>query len=65
MLADSASMDKDRKAALEKRGVICGIIELRVRGQKKLTKEQKAHNKLCSRFRAMVEHSFAWMKRSG
>lgn len=63
--ADSAYMDAKRKAALEKRGVFCGIIERRVRGQADLTPEQKAHNKLCSKFRAFVEHPFAWMKQSG
>jgi len=65
VFADSAYMDARRKAALEKRGVFCGIIERRVRGQAELTREQKEHNKLCSRFRAFVEHPFAWMKRGG
>ncbi len=53
-----------RKAALEKRGVFCGIIERRVRGQADLAQAQKAHNKWCSKFRAFVEHPFAWMKQS-
>lgn len=65
VFADSAYMDAKRKAALEQRGIYCGIIERRVRGQGELTKEQKAHNKLCSRFRAFVEHPFAWMKQFG
>lgn len=65
VFADSAYMDKERKAGLEKRKVFYGIIQRRVRGQKELTKEQKEHNQLCSKFRAMVEHPFAWMKRSG
>ena len=65
VFADSAYMDAKRKAALERRGVFCGIIQRRVRGQADLTKEQKEHNKLCSGFRAFVEHPFAWMKKSG
>ncbi|MCX5659615.1 MAG: IS5 family transposase [Planctomycetota bacterium] len=65
VFADSAYMDAKRKAALEQRGIFCGIIQRRVRGQADLTKEQKAHNQLCSKFRAFVEHPFAWMKRSG
>jgi len=65
VFADSAYMDVKRKAALEERNVFCGIIQRRVRGQAELTKEQKTHNKLCARFRAFVEHPFAWMKRSG
>lgn len=65
VFADSAYMDAKRKSALEKRGVFCGIIYRRVRGQAELTKEQQAHNQLCARFRAFVEHPFAWMKRSG
>jgi len=65
VFADSAYLDKKRQAALEQRGVFCGIIQRRVRGQAELTKEQKGHNQLCARFRAFVEHPFAWMKRSG
>jgi IS5 family transposase len=65
VFADSAYMDAQRKAALEQRGVFCGIIQRRVRGQAELTQEQKAHNQLCARFRAFVEHPFAWMKKSG
>ena len=63
--ADSAYTDKKRKAALEKRGVFCGIIEKRVRGQKELTVEQKRHNRLVAGIRAVVEHPFAWMKNTG
>ena len=63
--ADSAYMDKKRKAALEKRDVFCGIIEKRVRGQKELSALQKLHNRLVSGIRAVVEHPFAWMKNTG
>jgi IS5 family transposase len=65
VFADSAYMDKDRKARLEKDDIFCGIIERRVRGQKDLTPDQKAHNRLCASFRAFVEHPFAWMQRAG
>ncbi len=65
VFADSAYMDQKRKAQLEERGIHCGIIERRVRGQDELTKQQKEHNTLCSSFRAFVEHPFAWMKQFG
>lgn len=65
VFADSAYMDKARKERLEAEGIFCGIIERRVRGQKELTKSQKAHNRLCASFRAYVEHPFAWMKKAG
>ena len=65
VFADSAYMNKDRKAKLQAKGVFCGIIERRVRGQTELTTEQKTHNRLCASFRAYVEHPFAWMKNTG
>jgi hypothetical protein len=49
-------MDKARKAKLQERGVFCGIIERRVRGQKALTPSQKWHNRLVAGIRAVVEH---------
>lgn len=63
--ADSAYVDKKRKTDLEKRGVFCGIIEKRVRGQKELSAVQKLHNRLVAGIRAVVEHPFAWMKNTG
>ena len=63
--ADSAYMDKARKARLEDEGVFCGIVERRVRGQDELTAEQVRHNRLCAAVRAIVEHPFAWMKAMG
>lgn len=63
--ADSAYMDKARKARLESEGVFCGIIERRVRGQEQLTAEQDRHNRACASVRAIVEHAFAWMKNMG
>ncbi len=65
VFADSAYMNKDRKARLQQKGVFCGIIERRVRGQAELTAEQKTHNRLCASFRAYVEHPFAWIKNTG
>ncbi|MCK4888258.1 MAG: transposase, partial [Planctomycetes bacterium] len=65
VFADSAYMSADRKKDLEARGVFCGIIQRRVRGQKELTPEQKWHNRLVAGFRAVVEHPFAWMKNTG
>ena len=63
--ADSAYMDKARKTKLQERGVFCGIIERRVRGQKVLTPAQRWHNRLVAGIRAVVEHPFAWMKNTG
>ena len=63
--ADSAYMNDDRKRDLESRGIFCGIVQRRVRGQAELTPEQKWHNRLVAGFRAVVEHPFAWMKNSG
>jgi len=63
--ADSAYMDQERKARLEDQGVVCGIVERRVRGQKELTEQQKQHNRWVSGIRAIVEHPFAWIKQMG
>ena len=63
--ADSAYRDKKRSAALAARGVYDGIVHRRVRGQAELTEEQKAHNRACSKVRALVEHPFAWMWQMG
>ena len=59
---DSGFRSKDRVEALESRGVFAGICHRRVRGQKELTEEQKAHNRLVAGIRAFVEHPFAWMR---
>ena len=65
VFADSAYMSSERKKHLKSKGVFCGIIQRRVRGQKELTPEQKWHNRLVAGFRAVVEHPFAWMKNTG
>jgi transposase, IS5 family len=63
--ADSAYMNKDRSERLAEGGVHDGIVKRRVRGQKELTHEQKAHNRSCSKLRALVEHPFGWMWQMG
>ena len=45
VFADSAYMDKQRRAKLEQRGIFRGIIQRRVRGQAELTPAQKKHHR--------------------
>jgi IS5 family transposase len=61
--ADSGCRSKERVERLERRGVFAGLCHRRVRGQKELTAEQKAFNRMIAGVRAMVEHPFAWIKR--
>ena len=63
--ADSAYMDADRKARLSKRGIYCGIVKRRVRGQGQLPRHQQLINRLIASVRAVVEHPFAWLKQMG
>lgn len=63
--ADSGCRSAARVAALEQRGVFAGLCHRRVRGQKELTAEQKAFNRLIAGIRAVVEHPFAWMAKMG
>lgn len=63
--ADSAYMDADRKARLNKRGIYCGIVKRRVRGQAELPRYQQLINRLIASVRAVVEHPFAWLKAMG
>jgi len=63
--ADSAYMDSQRKERLSKKGVFCGIIRRRTRGQKELPRYQKLINRVISSIRAVVEHLFAWMSMMG
>ena len=62
---DSAYMDRRRQERLETKGVFCGIIQRRVRGQTELTAAQKARNRMVSGVRAVVEHPFAWLAQMG
>ena len=61
--ADGGYMSEQRRENLEARNVFCGICYRRVRGQKELTPEQKAHNRLVAGIRACVEHPFAWLRK--
>lgn len=61
--ADSACRSRARVEGLEARGVFAGLCHRRVRGQKELTAEQRAFNRLVAGVRAVVEHPFAWIKR--
>jgi IS5 family transposase len=63
--ADSAYRSKEREQQLSDRRVRGMIVHKRVRGQKQLSPEQKAHNTACSRVRAFVEHPRAWMVKMG
>ena len=63
--ADSAYMSSQRKKRLKDKGIFCGIIQRRVRGQKELTAEKKRRNRLVAGIRAVVEQPFAWMKDTG
>ena len=63
--ADSAYSDKERRRRLASDGVLDRIVHKRVRGQKELSAGQKAHNTICSKVRAFVEHPRAWMVKMG
>lgn len=63
--ADAAYRDTKRRKKLEGRGVFYGVMHKRVRGQKELTAEQKAHNRLCARVRGLCEMPFAWLLKAG
>lgn len=61
--ADSGCRSQKRVEDLEARGVFAGICHQRHRGQKELTPQQKALNRLVAPIRAIVELPFAWIKR--
>lgn len=63
--ADSAYRSKPREARHRERGVACMITHKRVRGQARLSDEQRLHNRACSKVRAFVEHPRAWMVKMG
>jgi len=62
VFADSAYSSRARRAELEDRGVIDGVIYKKNRGQSTLWDWQVRWNKLVSRLRAKVEHPFGMMK---
>jgi IS5 family transposase len=55
-------LSKEKKKSLRKKGIFGGIIERRVRGQKKLRTKQKKNNKKFAKVRAIVELPFAFIK---
>jgi IS5 family transposase len=63
VFADSGYMSKERKRSLRERGIFCGIVERRVRGQKELRAKQSRNNKRFAKVRALVEMPFAFIKR--
>jgi len=63
VFADSAYMSKEKKRAYRDKGVFAGIIERRVRGQKRLRTKQRRNNRKFASVRAIVELPFAFIKR--
>jgi transposase, IS5 family len=63
--ADSAYSSQERRERLKAQGIADRIVHKRVSGQAELTKEQKSHNRSCSKVRAFVEHPRAWMVKMG
>jgi len=63
--ANSAYMDKARKAKQQERSVFCDIIEKTVCSQKALTQTGMWDHHLAAGINAVVEHLFAWMKDTG
>lgn len=61
--ADSGYSSKERREALEAKGIKAMISHRRVRGQAELTREQKEFNSEVAHVRAKVEHPFAWLRR--
>jgi transposase, IS5 family len=62
---DSAYMDERRRERLQSRGVLCGIIRRRVRGQKELDGTTRLINRFFASIRAAVEHPMAWIRNMG
>ncbi len=65
VFADSAYRDPERRKRFEDRGAFYGVIHRRVRGQAKLTRQQKGHNRRCASVRGICGMSFAWLLRAG
>jgi len=65
VIADSAYMDQKREEELKRRGVLCGIVRRRRRGQEKLPEIDERINRMIASIRAVVEHPFAWIRRMG
>jgi transposase, IS5 family len=65
VVADSAYRSVEREAELERRGVDCAIMFKRKKGQKDLPPPLKKMNRMIAQVRAVVEHTFAWIKNMG
>ena len=65
VVADTAYRSEERERKLLARGVTPVIAFKRQRGEKKLAKELRVFNRIVASLRAVVEHPFAWMKRTG
>ena len=63
IFADSGYMSQDRKRKLRAKGIFNAITERRVRGQSKLRPKQSKNNTKFSKVRALVELSFAFIKK--
>jgi len=65
VVADTAYRSEERERKLLARGVTPVIAYKRQRGEKELAKELRVFNRIVASLRAVVEHPFAWMKRTG
>ncbi|MBX3355432.1 MAG: IS5 family transposase [Phycisphaeraceae bacterium] len=65
VVADTAYRSEERERKLLARGVTPVIAFKRQRGEKELAKELRVFNRIVASLRAVVEHPFAWMKRTG
>lgn len=65
VVADSAYRSAAREAALNARGVACGIAFKRTKGQAELSPYLRKLNRMIASVRAVVEHPFAWMRAMG
>jgi len=62
VFADSGYMSKERKKKLREKGIFVGIIERRVRNQKRFRQKQSKNNKRFAKIRSLVELPFAFIK---
>jgi IS5 family transposase len=65
VVADTAYRSEERERKLLARGVVPVIAFKRQRGETELAKELRVFNRIVASLRAVVEHPFAWMKRTG
>lgn len=65
VVADTAYRSEERERRLLARGVTPVIAYKRQRGEATLAKELRVFNRIVETLRAIVEHPFAWMTRTG